>query len=165
MRRDPLTSLLVVLSLLGLLGIVNLTIGGKKLPAPNEEHSSAASMLSQGNEEQVITSSSLGTLASLTPTESMGNLDGKVIVDAFLSPSDKHQSLLLSELKALVKQYPELIGLRIFNLDTSEGLRERTRAGINAAGILVNAEPVAYKPAEQYTPAEVRAKVLAALGK
>lgn len=166
MRRDPITSWLLVLSLIGLLGIVNLTIGGKKLPTPSGEHIHSLGILAQEREEaEVITPPSLGTLASLTPTESMGNLQGKVVVDAFLSLSDRHQSILFSELKALVKQYSQLMGLRVYNLDTPEGLREKTRAGINAPGILVNGEPVAYKPIGRYTTSEVRVKVLTALGK
>lgn len=164
MRRDPVTSWLFVLSLIGLLGIVNLTIGGKKLPTPSGEHIHSLGVLAQEKEEtQVITPSSLGTLASLTPTKSLGNLQGKVVVDAFVSLSDKHQVSLVSELEALVNRYPQLLGVRIFDLDTSEGLREKTRAGVGAPGILVNAEPVAYKPISQYTPAEVRQKVLTAL--
>ncbi|MBC7327797.1 hypothetical protein H5T87_06745 [bacterium] len=166
MRKDPITSLLLILSLIGLLAIVNLTLGGKKLPAPGEEHTHSLGIIAQeSKEEQVITPSSLGTLASLTPNESLGNLQGKVIIDAFVNLSDRHQALLVSELKSLVNKYPQLIGLRIFDLDTPEGLREKTRAAINAPGILINADPVAYKPISNYTVTEVRAKVLQALSK
>lgn len=165
MRRDLITSLLFILSLLGLLGIVNLTLGGKKLPTPSGEHIHSLGILAQEREEsQVITPSSLGTLASLSPTKSIGNVNGKVVVDAFVSLSDRHQANLVSEVEALVRKYPQLLGLRIFDLDTTQGLRERTRAGIAAPGILVNAEPVAYKPIGQYTSSQVREKVLTALG-
>ncbi len=168
MRRDPVISVLLVLSLLGLLGIVNLTLGGKKLPTTSGEHTQerahSLSILAR-EAEQSITPSSLGTLASLIPTKSLGNLRGKVVVDAFVSLSDRHQSQLVSVVESLVKEYPQLMGLRIFDADTPEGLRERTRAGIAAPGILVNGEPIAYKPIAQYTLSEVKEKVLAALKK
>lgn len=166
MRRDPVTSILLVLSLIGLLGIVNLTIGGKKLPTAEGEHRHSLEILAEEKEqEQVITPTSLGTLESLNPNRSLGNVKGKVVVDAFVSLSDSHQASLVSELEALVRKYPQLLGLRIYDLDTSQGLEERTRAGISAPGILVNGEPVAYKPISQYTVSAVREKVLSALSK
>jgi hypothetical protein len=167
MRRDPLTSILFVLALLGLLGIINITLGGKKLPAPGEEteeHRHSMLLPSEG-EPQVITPASLGVLQSLNPNESYGNVNGKVVVDAFISPSDRHQYTLLSELRGLANKYPELLGVRIYNLDTEEGRVEMSRAAVSAPGILVNGEPVAYKPIEQYTPSLVRQKILTALSK
>jgi len=167
MRRDPLTSALFVLALIGLLGIINLTLGGKKLPTAGEEteehHHSM--LLPREEEPKVITPASLGVLQSLSPTESFGNLNGKVIIDAFLATSDKHQSGLLSELRGLATKYPQLLGVKVYDLDTEQGRVEMSRAAVSAPGILINGEPVAYKPIEQYTPSLVRQKVLTALSK
>ena len=167
MRRDPLTSVLFVLALLGLLGIINITLGGKKLPTAGEEteeHRQSA-LLPREEESRVITPASIGVLQSLNPTESYGNLNGKVIVDAFIACSDKHQNALLSELRGLANRYPELLGVKVYDLDTEQGRVEMSRAAVSAPGILVNGEPVAYKPIEQYTPSLVRQKVLTALSK
>ncbi|MGB9797106.1 MAG: hypothetical protein ACPLSK_00615 [bacterium] len=166
MKRDPLTSIFFLLALIGLLGIVNLTLGGKKLPTPGEtkeEHRHSA-LLPSGEESMIITPASIGVLASLTPTESFGNIHGKVVVDAFLSPSDKHQYELLRELRTLAGKYPQLLGVRLFNLDTQEGRVEMARAAVSAPGILLNGEPLAYKPIDQYTTSLVREKILTALG-
>jgi hypothetical protein len=167
MRRDPLTSALFVLALIGLLGIINLTLGGKKLPTAGEETEEHrhSMLLPREEESRVITPASLGVLKSLSPTEKFGNLNGKVIVDAFLASSDKHQNSLLSELRGLATKYPQLLGVRVYNLDTQEGRTEMARAAVSAPGILINGEPVAYKPIEQYTPSLVRQKVLTALSK
>lgn len=164
MKRDAFTSTLLILAIIGLMGIINLTLGGKKLPAGREEtgeeeHHHSMLMPRAEKEEEVITPASLGVLSVLTPTSVWGNVNGKVVMDAFLRSSDKKHQEVLEWLKAIVQKNPQALGLRFYDLDTPEGRMEMARAAVNAPGVLINGEPPMYHSVEHYTLSAIQKKV------
>lgn len=163
MKRDAFTSTLLILAIIGLMGIINLTLGGKKLPVgrgetEGEERHSMFTPRAE-KEEEVITPASLGVLSVLTPTSVWGNVKGKVVMDAFLRSSDKKHQEVVEWLKALVQKNPQALGLRLYDLDTPEGRMEMARAAVNAPGVLINGEPPMYHSVEHYTLTAIQKKV------